>query len=210
MGTWPEDQSFASHVRPDAWDEVATEWDEAPATRAYAEAVFDSLSAVLADRGVTLASSRVCDFGCGTGLLTEKLVDTGVSVDAVDASSAMLEVVDAKAAAGGWSHVRLGRELPKELAGHDLVLCSSVCSFLDDYPATLRRLAALLRPGGLLIQWDWERDETEGDAGGLSRAEIGEALAAAGLVDIYVETAFEAKADGQIMRPLIGIGAKPY
>jgi len=90
------------------------------------------------------------------------------------------------------------------------VLCSSVCGFLDDYPATLRRLVALLRPGGLFVQWDWERDDTEGEPGGLSRAEIGEALTAAGLAAVSVDTAFETEADGHVMKPLIGIGAKPY
>jgi len=164
--------TFRLDVRADAWAEVAAEWDEGPAARAYAAAAFDSLAAVLGDRGMTLAGSKVCDFGCGTGLLTQKLVDAVQSIDAVDTSSAMLEVLDAKVVAGGWLHVRLGREIPSEVGVHDLVLCSSVCSFLDDYPATLRRLAALLRPGGLFIQWDWERDETEGDPGGLSRAEI--------------------------------------
>jgi len=88
--------TFRLDVRTDAWDEVAAEWDDGPAARAYAEAAFDSLLAALADRGATLAGSRVCDFGCGTGLLTEKLVDAVKSVDAVDTSSAMLEVLGAK------------------------------------------------------------------------------------------------------------------
>lgn len=192
----------------DEWDEYAAAWDDDPAARAYAAAAFSSLVAVLRDCDLALAGTVVCDFGCGTGLLTEQLVQTVASVDAVDTSAAMRAVLEAKIAGRGWRHVRVEREIPSSQDSHDLVVCSSVCGFLDDYRGTVQLLADLLRPGGLFVQWDWERQDRD-DTHGLSRSQVHQALEAAGLVDVQVGTAFEVEIDGQLMAPLIGIGQKP-
>ena len=88
------------------WDEHASTWDEDPAARAYSRAAFDSLSSEAARRGAALAGARVCDFGCGTGLLTEQLVGGSARIDAVDASPGMLEVLRGKIARADWGHVR--------------------------------------------------------------------------------------------------------
>ena len=195
----------------DSWDDAATTWDHDPAARAYADAVMTSLRTELESLGFDLAGATVCDFGCGTGLLTERLTDRVAAIDAVDTSSAMLDVLDQKIETNGWTHVRTGSELPTGSRTHDLVVCSSVCSFLDDYPATVRRLVTLLRPGGVFVQWDWER--VDDDPHGLTRSEITGALTSAGLVDVGVETAFEVgvEFDGErhVMRPLIGVGRRP-
>ena len=193
----------------DPWDEYAAAWDDDPAARAYAAAAFSSLVAVLDERGATLAGADVCDFGCGTGLLTEQFAGTVTSVDAVDTSPVMRGVLEAKAECRGWRHVRLDHDIPSAHAGHDLVVCSSVCSFLDDYPGTVQRLAELLRPGGLFVQWDWERPDGDNDPHGLSRSEVHEAIEGAGLADVHVGTAFEIEIDSRLMRPLIGVGQKP-
>ena len=190
----------------DSWDEAAGNWDDDPAARAYAIAAMDSLRPALEERGVSLAGTRVCDFGCGTGLLTEQLVDTVESIDAVDTSRSMLDVLDAKIAAHEWSTVRTQTEIPTSNGSFDLVVCSSVCSFLDDYPGTTHRLVGLLRPGGVFVQWDWER--APDDEHGLTRTEIVESLTGAGLGNLHVDTAFEVESEGHVMRPLMGIGQR--
>lgn len=189
----------------ESWDGEAAGWDDDPAVRAYAAAAFASLIEVLAARQIDLSGSVVCDFGCGTGLLTERLVDAVEWIDAVDTSPAMLDVVGAKIVERGWSKVRPMVTIPSSSSSHDLIVCSSVCSFLEDYPGTVRRLARLLRPGGLFVQWDWERQDGD-DSHGLSRNEIREALTTAGLVAVEVDTAFEVDLDGTVMRPLMGVG----
>jgi 2-polyprenyl-3-methyl-5-hydroxy-6-metoxy-1,4-benzoquinol methylase len=199
----------------DSWDEYAAGWDDDEAVRAYAAAAFASLCDVAADSGLALAGSRVVDFGAGTGQLTERLVEAGASVVAVDTSPAMLAVVDDKAARLGWSGVRTTTDLASVSPGHDLVVCSSVCAFLDDYPATMTQLAGLIRPGGLIVQWDWEREasdatgETGDESHGLTRAEVAGALDQAGLVQVTVETAFSVPMGDQRMEPLIGWGRRP-
>jgi trans-aconitate methyltransferase len=189
----------------DSWAEYAPGWDDEPATRAYAAAAYQSLTDTLTERGRSVVDMPIVDFGCGTGLLTEHLVDAAEMIDAVDSSSAMLEVLDAKIAARGWTNVRSSLDIPAGAGTRSLVVCSSVCGFLDDYPGTVTRLAELLAPGGLFVQWDWEREDDEG----LSREEIAAALTAAGLVDIHVGTGFEAPFGDEMMRPLIGVGEKP-
>lgn len=37
----------------------------------------------------------------------------------------------------------------------DLIVASSVCTFLPDFGEQLKFMAQLLRPGGLFVHWDW-------------------------------------------------------
>ena len=53
-----------------------------------------------------------------------------------------------------------------------------------------------LRPGGLLIQWDWERGADD-EPYGLSRDEMMEAIGAVGLVHVHVDTGVEVVVGGQ-------------
>lgn len=195
------------------WDEVADEWDRAASVRAYAAAAFDSLIEVATTAGVPLRDARVCDFGCGTGLLTEHLSAHCSAIDAVDSSPAMLARLTAKVDQHGWTHVRSFRELPDPgppdpAVPYDIVVCSSVLAFVDDHPATVAVLAARLRPGGLFVQWDWEAEPDDPDHAGLTRRAIERVLAGAGLVGGSIETAFTIEADGERMQPLRAWGVR--
>ena len=189
------------------WDEYAQTWDDDPAARAYAAAASSSLGELLQASALPLAGASILDFGCGTGLLTEQLVTAGATIDAVDTSEVMLEALDAKIAQHGWTTVRTSTDLPDEVARYDLVVCSSVCSFLDDYPSTVGHLVSRLAPAGLFVQWDWERSGD--DEHGLTRDQIRHALNTAGLSAIDVHTGFTIEVNGQTMSPLMGHGQRP-
>lgn len=189
------------------WDAVAAEWDDSEAVRAYAAAAFESLERIAEENGMSLDGARVIDFGCGTGVLTERLVAAGADVLAIDNSPAMLSAVDRKIAERGWTTVRPSIDLTVTDERFDLIVCSSVCGFLDDYPAVARSLASKLRPGGVVVQWDWER--ADGDEHGLSRSEIGDALRGAGLERIEVGSDFVIDIEGETVRPLLGTGRRP-
>ena len=196
------------------WDAHADGWDGDAAARAYAVAAFGSLREVMEVHDRSLDGARVLDFGCGTGLLTERLVPSGATIDAVDTSPGMLAVLDRKIAERKWTEVSTcssldDRRLADRAATYDLVVCSSVCGFLEDYPGTMQQLASMLRPGGLVVQWDWERDDTEAEPYGLSRDEIEETLRGAGFDSIDVDTAFAVELGEHTMRPLIGVGRRP-
>jgi 2-polyprenyl-3-methyl-5-hydroxy-6-metoxy-1,4-benzoquinol methylase len=188
------------------WDAYADGWDDDPGAIAYSAAAFETLSRLLADRAMTIEGAHVLDFGCGTGLLTERMVTEGALVHAVDTSTAMLAVLDEKSRRHGWTSVTTSTEIPAVVQPLDVIVCSSVCSFLDDYPSAVVDLVARLRPGGLFVQWDWER--IDDDEHGLTRAEIGDALRSAGLDDVVVETAFDVEMEGTTMSPLIGSGSR--
>ncbi len=200
----PDHRSETEHGNE--WDEYAEGWDDDPYVRSYAAAAMTSLRDAVRLAGLSLDGATIVDFGCGTGLLTEQLVDDGAIVTAIDTSTAMLDALEAKIAERGWSQVVTGADLPAGREVWDVVACSSVCSFLDDYPGTVAQLVARLRPGGLFIQWDWERTGT--DPHGLSVEEIRKALTGAGLVEITVATAFEVEIGGDTMAPLVGHGTR--
>lgn len=190
------------------WDEHAADWDSDPGPRAYADAAFASLMPLLDRYEIALDGAHVLDFGCGTGLLTERLVGHGAVVDALDTSPAMLDVLRGKVERNGWSTVRTISD-PTEAGGpYDLVVCSSVLSFVDDHPGTVDRLVSSLRPAGVFVQWDWERDDTDPDDHGLTVEEIRVTLVNAGLGDVAVGPAFELQVDGEQMRPLLGHGSR--
>ena len=51
-----------------SWDEYAADWDNEPSALLYADKAFESLQQI-----VDIQDLRVLDFGCGTGLLSQKL-----------------------------------------------------------------------------------------------------------------------------------------
>lgn len=90
------------------------------------------------------------DVGCGAGRLATALAGRADRVDAVDRSAAMLELARARCPAGvNWL---LGDVLADDLQladGYDLVTAVTCLHHMPLRPA-LRRLAGLVRPGGLL------------------------------------------------------------
>jgi 2-polyprenyl-3-methyl-5-hydroxy-6-metoxy-1,4-benzoquinol methylase len=192
------------------WNDAAEGWDDDPAVKTYAAAAFARLKSLSADLGAPLEGSRVLDFGCGSGLLTERLAPLAASLVALDPADAMLAHVRRKKAAHRWDHVTLVLGTLEDLAerGFDWIVCSSVLAFVDDYQATVAGLAALLSPGGRLVAFDWELNPDDEEPYGLSRSQIDEAYRAAGLVEIVVETGFEAPYEGMTMAPLLGVGRR--
>ena len=190
------------------WDEYADGWDDDTAARTYAGAAFDSLQALAESHGFVIDGTVALDFGCGTGLLTERLADVCDRIDAVDSSPAMLAVLDAKVECRGWRHVKTMRDVASSEAAYDLIVCSSVCAFLDDYPGTAAQLVDRLRPGGLFAQWDWERNPDDDEPHGMTRGEIRETLTDAGLTSVTADIAFRVDVEGETMAPLIGAGRK--
>ena len=192
------------------WDDLAADWDTSDAVRAYADAAYASLLDVAGRSGVDLDGTSACDFGCGTGLLTERLAERCVRIDAVDTSPAMLAVVRAKIDRHRWTHVRALDRLPDDPQGYDLVVCSSVLAFVADHAATVRALAGHLAPGGVLVHWDWELHEgDDGEPFGLTVDQVVGALAGAGLVEVDARQGFEVAIDDEVARPLMGSGRRP-
>jgi 2-polyprenyl-3-methyl-5-hydroxy-6-metoxy-1,4-benzoquinol methylase len=200
-----------------SWDDQAATWDEDAAVRAYSDGAFSSLLRLAADGRLKLDGARILDFGCGTGLLAEKLSVMAEHVVALDTSTAMIQVLNEKTTALRLANVEtIAASLEEAMsasprlfeARFDLIACSSVLAFLDDYSETVRELCQLLRPGGAFVQWDWELDPDSEEPFGLTRIQIDQALVAAGLANRLVDVAFDVEFEGEHMRPLLGFGVR--
>lgn len=198
-----------------SWDDAAATWDDDPAVRAYARGAHQSLLEVLAERGQTLCEAMVLDFGCGTGLLAAAIAPAAARVVALDVSPAMIGVLEAKIAARGLTNIEpvaadlagfLAAEPPGAGRRFDLIVASSVCGFLPDYPQVVATLARCLRPQGIFVQWDWAHNDQDDEPYGLTAAEIHAALAGAGLERVHVGVGFEMQFEGRIMAPFRGVG----
>ena len=106
---------------------------------------------------------QVLEVGCGSGPVTEWLVDHGADVVAIDVSAAMLEITRSRV--GGRAELYL-HDLAEPLtfledASVDLVVASLVFHYLRDWVAPLRELHRVLRPTGSVVMsihhpaWDW-------------------------------------------------------
>ena len=200
------------------WNSYADGWDEDEGARAYSQAAFECLTRLCAERSVHLVGARTCDFGCGTGLLTEKLAPVCAVVIAVDTSEGMIDRLRHKMDRLGLTNVHTTTEAVEHAVHHntalfwspfDLVVCSSVCAFLDDYAGTTGTLVRLLGPGGLFVQWDWELDPQSQEPFGLTREQVEATLSSSGLEAIQVTTAFEVSIGEETVRPLMGVGQVP-
>ncbi len=174
------------------WDEYAANWDIDPVVEEYATLAFSELT-----KKVNFNGLSVLDFGCGTGALTEKLSGEAKQIVAIDPSSEMIKYLDNKSLNNVTSiddylsenlinqHVELSNKF-------DLIVASSVCSFLPCYETTLMLLKSLLKTNGIFIQWDWLADDEEADTG-LSKKRVNKALSANQFTDIVISTPFKIK-----------------
>lgn len=197
-------------MMPNDWDDRAADWDANNDVQTYARNAYNSWSAKVAPLVADLPASRVLDFGCGTGLLTEKFAAVCAVVVAVDTSAAMIDVLRRKVIDAGIDNVTalpltISADTIKKSAelaiGFDLVVASSVCSFLPDYEATLADLCSLLKPGGYFIQWDWLAD--------MPASRIQSAFDSANLDRHSIEEVFALNSGKDSMPVVMGVGRLP-
>ena len=107
------------------------------------------------ERAVSLPGKEVLDVGCGGGILSEAMGRTGARGLGIDLSQALLDVaelhaLEAKvpAAYRAIAAEELAQERP---AGFDLVTCMEMLEHVPDPAASIKALAALVKPGGDVI-----------------------------------------------------------
>jgi len=171
------------------WDAYAGEWDSNTSTSVYADNAYRELAKI-----VKLDGQRVFDFGCGTGLLTERLSPDVHEIVALDGSLKMIEQLTLKKLPNVFPIVDfLTRKLiTNNTLLHtkfDLITASSVCGFLPDYEESLSLLRSLLKPQGVYAQWDWLSSD-ESSKGGFTERQVRKALGNAGFEYISVSQPF--------------------
>lgn len=144
-------------------DRVAAAFSAAAATyEAAAEAqarAASRLAALVIEAGLP-PQPRVLEIGCGTGLLTRKLLAgiAGGSFMITDLAPAMVEaaassVADPRARFRAMDGEHPDPDLPLDMAEpvFDLVVSGLAAQWFADLPAALARLARLVAPGGRLM-----------------------------------------------------------
>ena len=134
---------------------MSTTWDAKAYDRisdpqvAWAQAVVDRLD--------PQPGELVLDAGCGTGRVTQLLVDRGADVLGVDADPAMVQQARARWEPGSgtssrrpvfWCQDLLELEVPQRV---DAVFSNAVFHWVPDHPRLWARLHEALRPGGRLV-----------------------------------------------------------
>ena len=171
------------------WDGYAENWDIDPTVEEYAKNAFSELL-----NNINIDDLAVLDFGCGTGSLTQLISPTAKSIVAIDPSSEMIKHLDKKAlnnvvSISDYLSEELIRNLPELENKFDLIVASSVCSFLPDYEGTLSLLKSLLKKGGVFVQWDWLSNDDSSDIG-LSDKRVKQAFVANGFVNTRITNPF--------------------
>lgn len=95
-------------------------------------------------------SKRVLDFGCGSGQFAHRLQSLGYDAEGIDSAPNMIKA--AKAWYGSAIKFTVGgSEIVSEMPAYDAISSIMVLQFIPDYVSVVGRLAAALKPGGLLL-----------------------------------------------------------
>jgi predicted TPR repeat methyltransferase len=188
----------------DSWDDYAEEWDSNEDAISYSEEAFKALS-----NAVQLDGLNILDFGCGTGLLTEKLSPLANQIVALDVSHIMiLKLNDKKLPNVTTISKPISESVIRENAPlqikFDLIVASSVFGFMPEYESILFLLRSLLVPGGILVQWDWLSQENDSNFG-LSEERVDRALTKAGFILMSLTHPFSLTSSKGTMPVLMGV-----
>ena len=171
------------------FDRVASKWNEMRRSF-YTEEVREA-----AYRKAGLVSGKTAaDIGCGTGFITEGLLDKGLKVIAVDQSPAMLDEI--RSVMGSPSlECRQGEaeSLPLDQGSVDYAFANMFLHHVESPPVAIREMVRILRPGGVLVITDMDEHdfdflitEQHDRWAGFARSDIREWFLDAGLQDVEV------------------------
>lgn len=127
----------------DGWNSRARSGQLPPTSRRQGALVEDFVA------GLGRRDLEIIDIGCGTGWMSERLLPFG-RVLGIDITAATIEQATARVPQVRFLCADVhDADLP--LARFDVAVCLEVLAHVSEQPAFVRRLAALLRPGGCLI-----------------------------------------------------------
>lgn len=173
-----------------SFDMKAATWDDDPAKVERAETVALAIrDAIPLDR-----STRLLEYGAGTGLVAQTLRNTVGPITMADTSAGMREVIGEKIAAGVFTDAKvwdvdLGAE-PAPDEEFDVVVTVMAMHHIPDLETVLANFADLLVAGGRVAIVDLEKEDGSFHGHdfdghhGFDPAELTSQLEAAGFADV--------------------------
>ncbi len=185
------------------FDEMAKTWDDDPAKVERARIVAE----LLPQRIELGPTTRVFEYGAGTGLVGGALAPLVGPLTLVDPSEGMRAAMAAKVADGRLpatttiGATTFDADTPGD-ERFDLVITVQVLHHVPDLAPVLAAFAAITEPGGHLAIVDLEAEDGSfhgdgfGGHHGFHRAELGAQIEAAGFRDVRFEHAYDLEKDG--------------
>ncbi len=164
------------------------------------------------------ADMKVMDFGAGTGLVTQRIVDRVGRITAVDVSEAMLAKLQAKEGLRGKVDIVCQDIVHAPLdETFDLVVSAMAMHHVEDTTTLIRRFWDNLVSGGLLALADLDAegghfhppDAPHVHHHGFARDALGSALRAQGFDHVRFVTALSVERDGRTYPVFVALGQKP-
>lgn len=186
-----------------SFDDRAATWDDQAKTERAAAV------AMAVRRAVALSgSTRVLEYGAGTGLVSQALAESVGPITLVDPSTGMREVMHSKVATGTlpanariWDLDLSTGSVPDER--FDLVVTVMTLHHIPDLTPVLDGFAKLLDGGGHLCVVDLVKEDGSFHRGrdfhghhGFDIHDLSTRLESAGFIDVRVEQIYEVVKDG--------------
>ena len=134
----------------DTFLEKAKMWDSNPQIIALSNLFSAELDKIVPDH----SGLAILEFGCGTGLVGLRYTERAASLDMIDASQAMLDVLRSKDEARA-NHVTIHEGTLSMLVGQavapesaDWIISNMALHHVEDIPALIGELYRLIKPGG--------------------------------------------------------------
>ncbi len=152
------------------FDIKAKTWDENPSRMALVESIWQAIRGIIDFNFV----ARALDYGCGTGLLGYKAIESVDAMTFCDTSEGMLEQVRQKKEYYGVDNATTLKAdftkdaLPKKT--FDLIMSMLVLHHVHDLDRIIARFNDMLNPGGYFCWIDLESEDGSfhGDNGGVA------------------------------------------
>lgn len=199
-----------------SFDERAATWDDEAKTE-RARVVADAVRRAVAPTG----STRVLEYGAGTGLVSQQLAGGTGPLTLADPSAGMRDVMHTKIATGAlpatarvWDLDLSAGSLPDER--FDLIVTVMTLHHIPDLAPVLGGFARLLDDGGHLCVVDLVKEDGSFHRGhddfhghhGFDTDDLSARLASAGFTDVRVEQVYDVVKDGTAYPLFLAVATK--
>lgn len=102
-----------------------------------------------------LFEAKICDVGCGGGILSESLAHRGAAVTGIDMAADLINVANLHQKVSkltiNYQHINVERFVEQQAGVFDIVTCMELLEHVPNPKIFLQSVSALLKPGGKIF-----------------------------------------------------------